>query len=368
MHPEMNDQTYMQRALDLALQAKGQTSPNPMVGCVIVKNNQVIAQGWHKKAGFDHAEVVALKKAKDKARGATMYVTLEPCAHFGRTPPCVKRIIESGIKEVVIAMKDPNPLVSGRSIAQLKKSGIRINVGLFESQARELNEVFIKYITQSMPFVVGKIAQTLDGKIATSTGHSQWITSEKTRQFSRYLRDEFDAILVGINTVIKDNPQLTGLRKDKTLRKIILDPTLRISPQAKLFQNISPEHCIMATTTQAPINKVNLFRKKGSHVLICPKKQGKIDLRWLFKELAKKEITSILIEGGARTIGEALKQNVIDKMHIYMAPKILGDEKALSSVVGLNIKDVNRSFRLQHMHYYNIGEDVFLTGYVHGNH
>jgi diaminohydroxyphosphoribosylaminopyrimidine deaminase/5-amino-6-(5-phosphoribosylamino)uracil reductase len=354
---------YMKMVLSLAQKALGATSPNPMVGALVVKNGKILATGYHHYCGGDHAEIDALKKVRFKASGATLYINLEPCHHCGRTPPCVDKIIESGIKEVVIAMKDPNPLTNGKSIRKLQSKGIRVRVGILEKEAEQLNEVFIKYIKTGMPFIVAKSAQTLDGKIATQTGDSKWITSEATRQYARQRRDQFDAILVGINTVLKDNPKLSGIKKN--IKKIILDSNLKLSLGAILFKNTKSSQCIVATTKKAPLRKINEFKKRGVEVMICPSQGTGINLKWLVKELAKKEIASILIEGGAQTIGSALKDQLVDKMHIYIAPKILGDVKAKNSIEGINIKQIDQTIKLSNLSVTHIGEDLFLEGYVY---
>ena len=364
----MTDLDYIHHAMQLALKAKGNTSPNPLVGAVIVKGNRMIAQGWHHRCGSDHAEIIALKKAGTKAQGAKLYVTLEPCFHYGRTPPCVDKIIQSGIKEVIVGMKDPNPLTNGKSIQKLKLSGIKTKVGFLQNELSQMNEAFVKYQKTRMPFVVAKCAQTLDGKIATATGQSQWITSVKTRAFARGLRNDFDAILVGINTVLKDNPGLNAERQIKPIRKIILDSSLQISISAKLFSDTQPSQCIVATTAQASAKKIKFFQNKGVHVIICPEKDARIDLKWLFKELAKLEIISILIEGGATVIGSALKENLVDKMHFYLAPKIIGDQTALNSVVGFKINNVNQAVSLENLTLKKIDKDIFITAYVHRHH
>ena len=360
----MNDIDFMRRAIHLALKAKGMTSPNPIVGAVIVKGNKVIAEGFHHRCGADHAEIVALKKAGSSAQGARLFVTLEPCYHYGRTPPCVEAVIKSGIKEVIVGMKDPNPLTNGKSIRKLHQIGIKTKVGILQKECEAMNEVFLKYIKSRMPFVVAKCAQTLDGKIATLTGDSKWITSEKTRQFSRKMRDQFDAILVGVNTVLKDNPSLNGVNKQKRLKKIILDAMLKISLQAKIFKGTAPSDCIIATTNKASSSRIKSFQQKGACVIVCPSIAGRIRLKWLFKELAKREIISILIEGGAKVIGSALKEKLVDKMHIYFAPKIVGDQKALSSVDGLNISKINKTIQLNKLNIEFTDKDIFITGYV----
>ena len=244
------DEHNMWQALRLAYLGKGTTAPNPMVGAVIIKNKKVVGTGYHRRCGGDHAEIIALKKAGDLARGATLYINLEPCHHVGHTPPCVDQVIQAGIKEVFIAMKDPNPLTNGKSIRRMRKAGIAVHVGLLQKQALKFNEIFVTYTTKNRPFITAKIAQTLDGKIAGRTGQSKWITSEMSRRFARQYRDSFDAIMVGGNTVKSDNPGLNGNKKK--LIKIVLDSHLAISNRAKLFEQTEPSNCILATTQFAP--------------------------------------------------------------------------------------------------------------------
>jgi len=358
----------MKRALVLAGKARGYTSPNPMVGAVIIKSKKVIAEGWHRRAGKDHAEIMALKKAGIKAKGSKLFITLEPCHHFGRTPPCVDAIIESGVREVIIAMKDPNPQTNGKSILKLKRAGINVKVGELRNDSQLLNESYIKYIKTGMPFVVAKSAQSLDGKIATALGQSKWITSKKARAYARKMRDQFDAIMVGINTILKDDPALSGSRPSKKLKKVILDSRLQISPKARLFVNTQASDCIIATTKNASQTKMKNLMRQGFSVIICPKKDGMVDLKWLLKELSTMGILNILIEGGAHVVGRALREKLVDKMHIYIAPKILGDQKALNAVVGLNPKEVKRTISLDNVTIKPLDKDFLIQGYVHGNH
>lgn len=366
----MNNERYMQLAYELALKGRGATSPNPMVGAVVVKNGRIIARGYHARCGGDHAEIVALNESGRRAKGAALYVTLEPCAHHGRTPPCVNRIIDSGISKVVVGMKDPNPLTNGKSIAILRKFGIAVEVGCLEPALARMNEVFIKYIQEQMPFVTAKIAQTLDGKIATAKGHSKWITAETTRTYARGIRGEFDAIMVGANTAVRDNPGLNGNRKDRTPIKIVVDSSLRLSSQAKLFEKTEPARVILATTARASQNKIRMFTKKGVRVLVSPSggRYHQVDLKWLMKQLVKLEISSVLIEGGATLIGQALKYGLVDRMMIYIAPKILGDQGGISSVAGLNITDINKSVGLEKITINHIKQDILVQGYVHRDH
>lgn len=354
----------MRRAFKLAQKAKGMTSPNPMVGAVIVKGNKIIAEGWHEFCGGDHAEVVALKKAGDSARGANLYVTLEPCAHFGRTPPCVDRIISSGIKEVMIGMQDPNPLTKGRSIRLLKKHKIRTRVGFLQDELRQLNESFLKYITTKMPFVTVKCAQTLDGKIATANGHSRWVTSDATRRLTHQLRNDYDAILVGINTILKDNPSLNPVPRRKSIKKIIVDSTLRLPFPAKIFSRTTTSDIFIATTRRAPQRKVAQFRLKGINVLVDPGRNAWVDLRWLMRELGRREIANILLEGGAQIIGSALKNQLVDKMQIWISPKIVGDQNARSSVTGRKVRSMAEALSLKRISIELFGSDIRIEGYV----
>lgn len=355
----------MQYACRLALKGRGRTSPNPMVGAVVVKGDKIIADGYHHRCGGPHAEIVAMRKVLPAGlRGAKLYVTLEPCFHYGRTPPCVDAVIKSGIREVIVGMRDPNPLTHGQSLDKMKRAGIKVKVGVLQKELAALNEVFFKYTKTKMPFVTTKTAQTLDGKIATATGQSQWITSERSRKHARRLRNDFDAIMVGVNTILKDNPGLDAERPSKRLKKIVVDSSLRTPLSAKIFICTASEDCLIATTARAEEEKVLALHKKGVPIILCPEKEGQVDLRWLMKELGRREITSILIEGGARVIGGALKERLVDKMLIFIAPKIIGDQDALSSVVGCQTLHVDHSMRLIDTMLCRLGEDILLEGHV----
>jgi diaminohydroxyphosphoribosylaminopyrimidine deaminase/5-amino-6-(5-phosphoribosylamino)uracil reductase len=358
--------TYMKRAWDLAEKGRGTTLPNPMVGAVLVKNGRIIAEGWHKRCGAAHAEVDALSKIGIQAKGASLYVTLEPCSHTGRTGPCTEAIINAGIKKVFIGTLDPNPLTHQKSIAILRKAGIDVKVGFYEEELTRMNEVFNKYITKKMPFVVAKCAQTLDGKIATATGQSKWITADKTRAYARERRNEFDAIMAGINTILSDDPQLNAARKDKRLIKIVVDSSLQCPLKARLFVGAKKGQVIIATTAKASSAKIKQLQSKGVQVLVAPAK-GKhkhVDLKWLFKELAKQEISHLLIEGGGRLIGRALKDGIVDRMMIYIAPKIIGDQNAVSSIAGLNVTAIDRTLELKNIFVQHMAEDFLLEGDV----
>jgi len=353
------DQQYMRRAIRLAMRAAGKTSPNPLVGCVIVKAGRVIAGGWHKVCGGDHAEVDALKKAGARAKGATMYVTLEPCAHWGRTPPCAEAVIAAGIKKLVVAMTDPNPLTNGKSLQKIRRAGIDVVSGVLADEARAMNRPFIKYITRKMPYAVAKTAQTIDGRIAARGGDSKWITSEVTRTFSKNRRNNVDAILAGVNTVLADDPCLCA--PGKRIVKVIVDSTLRTPVRARIFEESLPGQVVIATTPAAPSARRIALEKAGADILVCPARQHQVDLKFLFKALARRKITSILIEGGAAAIGSAFKAGLVDEWHVYIAPKILGDQNARASVIGLDITRVAKAVTLKLEHTEPIGPDLFLS-------
>jgi len=339
------DEKYIKIALELAGRAKGMTSPNPCVGAVIVKNGRIVGRGYHRFAGGAHAEVYALRQAGDKARGATLYVSLEPCSHFGKTPPCVDSIIKAGIKRVVAAIEDPNPLNNGRGIKELKRSGIKADVGILEEEARELNEDFIKYITRKIPFVIVKVAQSLDGKIATRTGDSKWISGEKAREFVHELRSRVDAVLVGANTVLKDDPLLTARvkgRKVKQPLRVILSGSSKIPPKARVLNS------------------------EGGEVMIAaPKKRGgRVDIKSLLKKLAERGIMSVLIEGGGETIASAFAAGTVDKVYFFVAPKIIGGRKALTSVEGEGVGKAAKAIKLKDVKLRKIEDDFLIEGYV----
>jgi len=353
----------MKLAMQLALKAKGKTWPNPMVGAVIVRNNKIVGRGFHLRAGLPHAEIMALREAKEKARGAKLYVTLEPCSHFGRTPPCVKAILKSGIKEVMVGMKDPNPLNNGRSIGILRKNGIKVRVGFLEKELERINEPFIKYITQKHPFVTIKVGQSLDGKIATRTGDAKWITSVRTRKFTHNLRKFYDAILVGINTVIKDNPYLNC--PGKAIKKIVIDSSLRLPFDAKIFYQTDPHNIIVVATHSAPRDRIGRFQKRGIKVLIAGRQR--VALKTLLRKLADLEISNILVEGGSEINAALLKEGLVDKIYFFIAPKIIGGRNAIDSFGGEGIKFIRSAVRLHHVEVRRINEDIWVEGYVHRN-
>ena len=355
---------YIKKAAKLALKAKGLTSPNPLVGASVVKNGKIIGEGSHKKAGGPHAEIFALREAGINAEGASLYVTLEPCRHFGRTPPCTDAIIKSRIKEVIIGVKDPNPINNGKAIAILKKAGIKVSVGFLEDELNKMNESFNKYITKKLPFVTVKAGQSLDGKIATRRGDSKWITSEKSRGLARKMRNFYDAIMVGANTVIKDDPLLNCAQGRDRFFKIIVDPELKVSLNSKIFSRMSKGKLIIASAESASEEKARLIQNRGASVIKFKAKNGRISLRQLLKELAKKEITSVFVEGGGELIGSLFDEGLVDKVMFFIAPKIIGGSGEVSSVKGTGVEKVNDAVRLRDVKLKKIGEDFLIEGYV----
>jgi len=355
---------FMNLAMQLALKAKGQTSPNPMVGAVVVKDGRIIGKGFHEKAGLSHAEIVALGEAGKNAKGAKLYVTLEPCAHFGRTPPCIDRIIKSGIKEVIVGMVDPNPINNGKGISILKQNKLKVEVGFLEDELKKLNEAFIKYVTKKMPFVTVKAAQSLDGRIATRSGDSKWITSDKSRAFSHRMRQDYDAIMAGINTVLRDNPKLDAWFSKKQPIKIIVDSQLSTPQEANIFSGRSPVIIVTlpARPGQETENRKILAQK--AKILEVKEKAGQINLKSMMKKLAQLEITNILVEGGGTLIGALFDEGLVDKALFFISPKIIGGKEAISSVMGRGVARIEKAVRLKDLKLSRFGEDFLIEGYV----
>ncbi len=353
---------YMRKALELAEKGRGNTSPNPMVGCVIVKNDKIIAEGYHKKAGTPHAEIDALNNAVEDVRNSTIYVTLEPCTHFGKTPPCVTKVIEARPKRVVIAMQDPNPLVAGKGIEALKSSGIDVIVGILEEEAHKLNEIFMRYITKRIPFVIAKWAMTMDGKIATVTGDSKYISAGDSLKFVHKLRSEVDVVLIGGKTALKDNPLLTVRHIEgeyKNPIRIILDTKEGLSEDLNVFKDktIAPTWVITSDSKDYPFAD-RVIKLKSTD-------KGYISLKNLMEELGKLEITSVLIEGGGRVFASALQEAIVDKIYCFLSPKIFGGEHAISPVMGLGIaQSVNEAINLRISSVKQLNHDILIESYV----
>jgi diaminohydroxyphosphoribosylaminopyrimidine deaminase/5-amino-6-(5-phosphoribosylamino)uracil reductase len=355
----MNDEFFIKKTIALAARAQGRTSPNPMVGAIIVKKGNIISQAYHKKAGDLHAEVIAINNAGEKIKGATLYVSLEPCCHREkRTPPCTETIISSDIKKVVIAMKDPNPKVSGKGIRALKNAGIEVISGVFEEKARELNSLYIKYITTGMPFVILKVAMTLDGKIASPKGESKWITGEKARRIVHRIRGSVDAVMTAIGTVKADNPQLTARVKGrKNPRRIVIDPHLEIPLNADILK-VPPETIIVTKTKNKKANYLYNSRVKLIYF------KDKLELKRLMKMLGKTEITSILLEGGSSLNAYALEAGIVDKVMFFIAPKILGGKESYPAIGGKSFRRLEDAYRLRDTKIKRVGKDFLFEGYI----
>jgi len=356
----------MRDALRQARKGLGRTSPNPAVGAVIVRNGKVIARGYHHRAGSPHAEVDVLKKLDGKAPGDTLYVTLEPCNHYGRTPPCTKTILSSGIKRVVVGMEDPNPDVSGGGCEFLKKNGISVKTGVLEEKCRRLNEAFIKFVSLRRPFVTVKSALTLDGWTATATGHSKWITNDKSRQFAHRLRDRIDAVMVGVGTVLADDPFLTTRLKNgrgKDPLRIVADTHLRTPGKAKIINHNSSVKTYLAVGPDPAAKDLAKFEKKNVSTLVCPLKDGRIDLGSLMDILADMSVTSLLVEGGSSIIGSMLQGRLIDKFYIFRAPKILGGDDGVPMVAGPGPNKMDQCLTLRDTEVRRFGEDILTVGY-----
>lgn len=340
------------------LARKANPSPNPKVGAVLVREGEIVGEGWHEEFGGPHAEINALKQAGELARGATLYINLEPCSHTNKkTPPCTPEIIQAGIKKVVCAMEDPNPQVNG--VEELKRAGVEVEVGVLNEEALRLNEKFVKFISTRLPFVTLKCAESLDGKIACNTGESKWITCEKARKLARRLRAEHDAVLVGVETVLKDNPQLTTRMKgEKNPIRIILDSHLRVPIEAKVFAD---ENAVIATTDKYDANKKNELEKKGVRVIVCGGDgSGRVDVRELVKRLGELNISSLLVEGGSEVNASFIEAGLVDKFLFFIAPKIIGGRQAKGAVGGKGVGKVSEAIELRIEKVRRIGSDFLV--------
>ena len=362
------DEKLMREALRLARKGMGRTSPNPAVGAVIVHDGKIIASGYHKRAGDNHAEVEALAKMHGRAgEDDVLYVTLEPCNHHGRTPPCTQAILEKGLKKVVVGMRDPNPEVAGSGCEFLARKGVEIKTGVLESECRELNEGYIKYVLTGRPYVVAKSAQTLDGGVATSSGHSYWVTNEMSRQFVHQLRNRLDGVMVGVGTVLADDPSLTTRLKRGRGRdpvRIIVDTHLRTPDSAKVLNSESSSETLMVVGPDVPVEHLRRVEKKGVSILTCPTKEGRIDLGILLNLLGGMNMTSVLVEGGAAIMASLINEGLIDKFYIFKAPKILGGNDGMPMASGSGPQKMDAALRLKDISVRRFGDDVLISGYV----
>lgn len=360
-------QQWMRRALTLAAKAQGRTSPNPLVGAVIVRGDTVVGEGYHHRAGKPHAEIEALKKAGDKARGADMIVTLEPCCHHGKTPPCTEAVISAGIRRVYVGMQDPNPLVKGKGARLLRKAGIEVTTGILRKECERQNEVFVKYIRTGMPFVTLKAAISLDGKIATNSGDSKWITGPEARKMVHRLRDRVDAIVAGSGTVLKDNPQLTtrlGKRGGRNPVRVVLDSQGLVPLQARVFENTDRDRVICVTAEHAPGARLRRLEKAGVEVWVERAGKAGVPLKAVMRRLAENGLTHVLIEGGARLNAAALKARIVDKVLFFVAPMLIGGNGAVSVIGGPGIQKLKDALHIQNSVLTTVGKDWMVEGYL----
>lgn len=362
------DQLWMRRALDLAARARGRTSPNPMVGAVLVRDGEIVGEGFHAYAGSDHAEVVALDEAEGAVAGATLYVSLEPCCHHGRTPPCVEAIAHAGIRRVVVACQDPNPAVNGQGVAALRAAGLPVDVGVLAEEAARLNEAFFTQIRTGRPFVILKTAASLDGKIATRTGESRWITGESARRHVHRLRNEVDAVLVGIGTVLRDDPLLTtrlGIADQRDPARVIVDNLARLPLRAKVVNRASTAPTLLAVSQMAPREKLEVLEREGVQVIVVDGSPRRVSLERLMEKLGKLGFLSVMVEGGAEINASALREGIVDKILLFLAPMLIGGKSTPTAVGGDGIEALSQAVRLRDVRIERFDDDILLEGYIH---
>jgi diaminohydroxyphosphoribosylaminopyrimidine deaminase / 5-amino-6-(5-phosphoribosylamino)uracil reductase len=361
----LTDESYIKLAIEIAKKGMGSVSPNPLVGCVIIKNERIIGAGFHEKYGGNHAEVNAIESAIENVEGGTMYINLEPCSHQGLTPPCADRIIKSKIKRVVVGTLDMNPLVSGRGIKKLKSAGIDVKVGLLENECIRLNKFFFKYILTGIPYVSIKAAQTLDGRIADEHGESKWISSAQSRRYVHELRSKYDAVLVGAGTVKKDDPNLTvRLVEGRNPKRVIIDTNLSIKSTNKLYLNNGDKKLIIVTSVnnQDKKNKIKRLTNAGAHIIFVNEdEKKKLNLKDVLKELGKMQISSILVEGGGEVFSSFIKRNLFDDILLFICPKILGS--GLSVIDNIGIKSIRNALKIKIGNFEKIGDDLLVELY-----
>ena len=363
------DIKFMRLALRLAEKGRGLTNPNPMVGAVVVKKGEIVGRGFHQRAGQAHAEILALQEAGEKARGATLYLNLEPCAHFGRTPPCTEAILKAGIKRVVAGMIDPNPLVSGRGILRLRDAGVKVEIGLLAEECRQLNAPFIKYITTGKPLITLKVATSMDGKVATNLGEARWISSGESRKYVHKIRHNADAVMVGIGTVLQDDPLLTVrlpyLKNPRQPLRVVVDSKLRIPLKSQIVKTAGHYPTLVATTNSAPLAQIKKLEKAKVEVLTVAKdRQGRVSLNALLEKLAKRGILSVLLEGGPTLNASALQGKLVDHLLFFIAPKLIGGEKAPGAIGGEGINRLKDAIPVKNLRVRKLGSDLLLQGEI----
>ncbi|MFH1038415.1 MAG: bifunctional diaminohydroxyphosphoribosylaminopyrimidine deaminase/5-amino-6-(5-phosphoribosylamino)uracil reductase RibD [PVC group bacterium] len=363
---KQQDRLFMARALALAVRSGRAVRPNPRVGAVLARNGRVIAAAYHSRFGGPHAEVKALQKAGPAARGATLYVTLEPCSSYGKTAPCTDVVIGAGVSRVVIGCRDRNPANADKAPAIFRKAGIRVTVGVLEKECSELNRDFFTWVVRGKPYTVLKLALSLDGKIATRTGQSRWIGSAGSRRCAHFLRSRSDAVLVGITTVLADNPRLTvrmGYR-NPGLKRVVLDSRGRIPLSSRLVRRRDPGNTILAATSRAPAARLRKLARRGVSLLQLPVRSGRVDLKSLFRQLAGAGVMRLLVEGGGETAASVLEAGLVDEVHLFIAPVIVGGRSAVPAVGGRGVKSIKDAFRLTGLVVERVGEDIHLHGFI----
>lgn len=361
------DEKYMRRALELAEKARGKTSPNPMVGAVLVKNGKIIGEGYHQRAGLPHAEVLAINTATEEPAGATLYVTLEPCAHYGRTPPCTDAILRAKIKRVVIPCADPNPLVSGRGIEVLRQAGVKVDCGLLEAEARKLNEFFFTYHLKRRPFVILKWAMSLDGRTATDCGESKWITNAFSREYAHQLRSQVDAVIVGAQTVLQDDPLLTVRLKNykgRQPRRVILDYALKVPATARCLNDRRGGERWVITHQSASRTRIRVLERMGVRVICLPGREGKIDIKKLMKLFFREQIISVIVEGGRRLAGSFMRAGMVDKVVAFIAPRLIGGTKLTAPIVDWAVSSIKEMVELTDVQIKFFDTDIAVEGYL----
>ncbi|MFC1611860.1 bifunctional diaminohydroxyphosphoribosylaminopyrimidine deaminase/5-amino-6-(5-phosphoribosylamino)uracil reductase RibD [Myxococcota bacterium] len=357
----------MQRALQEAEKARGRTRPNPLVGCVLARGGEIVAVGHHARAGGPHAELVVLRRAGDAARGADLYVTLEPCNHHGRTGPCTDALIEAGVRRVFVGALDPNPRVNGKGIRRLRRAGLQVEVGILSEACRRLNEAYACFITRVRPFVVAKMAQSLDGRVATRLGHSKWISGERARAVGHQLRNHLDAILVGRGTVSADDPRLTcRARNGRDPIRVVLDTQARTSPDARIIRlaRRSRAPTWIAVDSGAPARRRAALESGGAETISCRVSGGRIVIPDLLSRLAEREVMSLLVEGGPSVLGSFFDAGLVDKLHAFVAPMVIGGDGAFSSVGARGVGRLPDAWRLSELDVSQVGDDLMITGYA----
>ena len=360
-----NNEEIMQMALELAEKGRGLVEPNPLVGAVIVKGGKIVGKGYHEKHGEHHAEVNAINEAGGNCRGSTLYVTLEPCSHYGKTPPCAEAVKQAGIKTVFFAVQDPNHVTNKRGADILKDAGLNVNEGLLKDESRKLNAPFFKLINEKIPYVIAKWAMSLDGKIATYTGDSRWISNEESRSYAHRIRGRMDAIMVGIGTAITDDPLLTcRVDAERISTRIVIDNNARLSLDSQLIKTIKDAGVVIATTPQAPDKRIKELENAGCEIIMVDDNNGLVDLRQVFVELGRRQFTNVLVEGGSRILGSLFDDRLVDKTLTFVAPKIVGGKDAKSPVSGKGIANISQAIQFDEIKISQCANDAVVEGIV----